>query len=181
MKKTRPAVFLDRDDTIIRNVPYLNDPRGVELLPLAVEGLRELAKLGYLLLLTSNQSGIGRGLITPEQYRMVHATLTEKLLKHGIVLDASYHCPHDPTQEKCQCRKPEIGMIQQACHDFDLDLTNSLVIGDSECDILMGKNAGIKTILIRNPGKNVLEPPDYTADNLLDAANWLKKNNMLHS
>lgn len=168
----RPAFFLDRDDTLIPDVPYLSDPGRVELYPLAVEGLIMLRNAGYRLILLSNQSGIGRGLFTREQLKAVHARLQSLLAAQGVSLDAAYFCPHVP-QESCPCRKPATGLLEAACHDFPTILEGSAMAGDKEADILLGRNAGITAIQILAPGRKRIEGADYEATDLADAAAWL--------
>lgn len=142
MKKHK-AVFLDRDDTIIYDRHYLRDPELVELMPGVVEALRHFHEQGFLLILVSNQSGIARGLITEHELRLVGDRLEEMLLSHGVKLDSVYYCPHGP-DDGCDCRKPRIGMAQQAKLEFDLDLSECYMIGDKESDIEFGRNFGAR-------------------------------------
>ena len=140
----RPALFLDRDDTLIRDSPYLSRPEGVELLPGWREGLTAFRKAGCRLIMVSNQSGVGRGLITREQLLKVHARLTDLLAEGGVQLDATFYCPHTP-EAGCRCRKPGTGMIEAACKAFPTDLTASLMVGDRKGDMEMGIAAGVQS------------------------------------
>ncbi len=163
MKKTgRRAVFLDRDGTIIYDRGYLRDPEQVQLLPGAGEALSRLRKEGFYLVLVSNQSGIGRGLMTSEDLKQVHRRLVTLLAKHSVRLDGVYYCPHAPW-EGCICRKPAPGMLLRAADELGINLTGSFMVGDKSEDIEAGKRAGCRTILI-GTGQNVLDlTPDYLA------------------
>ena len=148
----KPCIFIDRDDTIIHDVPYLSDPSLVALTPGASEALASFRELGFSIVIISNQSGIGRGYFTEEQLRKVNARMLELLADGGATIDAIYYCPHRP-DENCNCRKPKTGMLEQACRDFDVDKAHSVMIGDLKGDVDMGKSFGIKTIQIMLPNK----------------------------
>ncbi|MBR0459380.1 MAG: HAD family hydrolase [Victivallales bacterium] len=155
-----PFLFLDRDDTLIYDHPYLRDPAGVELTPGAGRALKVLQDAGFQLALVTNQSGIARGLVKPEELECVHARLRELLREEGVVLAGIFLCPHGPWEE-CDCRKPRTGMLRQACAQFEVDLTRSAMIGDRAGDIEMGRAFGLTTVQIRlNPEKT----PDCGAD-----------------
>lgn len=168
-----PCVFLDRDGTVIAEKHYLGDPAGVELLPGAVVGLRELCRLGFRLVLVTNQSGIGRGHFRQEDADAVHARLGALLADAGIRLDGIYCCPHRP-EERCACRKPATGLVERACADLGLDLGASVMIGDKACDIELGARCGMVTILVQT-GYGATEAcrPDVVAADLAAAAAWL--------
>ena len=163
----QPAVFLDRDGTLIRNVPYINDPAKVELFPDVVESLTRLKQAGYRVVIITNQSGFDRGLLTPEQYEAVHTRMLE--LAGPGVIDATYMCPDFGPR-----RKPSPEMIHEAARDLGIDPTRSVMIGDKASDIHCGRNAGTKTIFIQT-GYEMDEPcaPDYIAANMKDAADWI--------
>jgi D-glycero-D-manno-heptose 1,7-bisphosphate phosphatase len=167
-----PALFLDRDDTLIPDVPYLRDPSKVRLFPNALEGLRLLRDSGYRLILVSNQSGVGRGLIAPEELRAVHARLVELLREGGVELDAAYFCPHRP-EDACRCRKPGIGMLEEARRDFVILNEGSAMAGDREADLLMAKNGGLTAIQVLSAGRAPLPQADHHAADLFAAAQWL--------
>ncbi len=150
-----PAVFLDRDGTLMEEVHYCRDPEKVRLLPGVREGLACLKFAGYRLVIITNQSGIGRGLITPAEYAAVHARLLA-LLGPGLI-DATYFCPEAPDQPTNR-RKPAPGMLLEAARDLDLDLTNSWLIGDKTKDVECAQNAGARPILVQT-GYGATEDP----------------------
>ena len=155
-----PYVFLDRDDTLIYDVPYLSDPNKIRFTPDACEALRQMMRIGYRLALITNQSGIARGYFTREQLDAVHQRLTTLLEWEGVHLDGIFLCPHGP-KDNCTCRKPQVGMLLQACDALEVDRTRSVMIGDKEADVQMGRNFHLKTIQLALPEKNA---PDLHAD-----------------
>ncbi len=180
------AVLLDRDGTLIRDVPYLGDPAKVALEDGVAGALRRLHELGYLLIVVTNQSGIGRGLFTEDDFQAVQARLAELLRDEGVPLRAVYHCPHHPTEARppylvdCPCRKPKSGMVLAAIAEHDLDPAQSFMIGDTFRDIRAGQGAGVRSILVRTGlGEESLRDhqgdatPDYVARNLLDAVAFI--------
>ncbi len=171
-EETRPAFFLDRDDTLIPDVPYLRDPAGVRLFPRSAPALRRLREAGYRLILVSNQSGIGRGLIPLAQFWAVHQRLQELLLQEGVQLDGAYFCPHAP-EEHCLCRKPSPGMLQAAWEDFSTDKEGSALAGDRSADILLAKAGGLAAIQIHREGAEPLPQADFQAQDLWEATQWL--------
>ena len=142
----KPAVFLDRDGTLMEEVDYCRDPEKVQLLSGVKEGLAALKAAGYLNVIVTNQSGIGRGWIAMDEYEAVHARLLE-LLGEGLI-DAAYFCPDAPGQPST-CRKPEPGMVLQAAREHGIDLSRSWFIGDKASDVGCGRNAGTRTILVQ--------------------------------
>lgn len=140
-----PAVFLDRDGTLMRDVDYCGDPARVEVFPSAAEALRRLKRHGYKLVVITNQSGIGRGYFTEADYRLVEAEFLRQL-GEGLI-DASYYCPDLPNIHSIR-RKPGPGMIFEAQREHRLDLRRSFLVGDKASDIGCGLNAGLKTILV---------------------------------
>jgi len=185
---TNKAVFLDRDDTLIEDPGYINHPDQVKLLEGVTETLAELKKMGYKLIVVSNQSGIARGIFTEEMLAQVHERLEQILSHHGVTLDKIYYCPYHPEgaipkyRRESDWRKPQPGMLIAAAEELDIDLTESWLIGDSARDIDAGKSAGCKTILIQNAAHNrTIEPgataPDYMAVNMKEVLNIIKQNN----
>ena len=175
----KPYVFLDRDGTVIMERNYLSDPAQVVLLPGAAKGLRHLRELGFGLVLVTNQSGIGRGYFSEKDVERVHARLAELLEREKVELDAVYYCPHHPNAG-CGCRKPASGMIDVARSCFDVDMKRSVMVGDKPCDILLGKNCELRTILVRTGHgarheQNGDCSPTFTADDLIAAAAWISK------
>lgn len=144
--ETSPAVFLDRDGTLMRDVDYCGDPKKVEIFPGAAEALRRLKADGYKLVVITNQSGVGRGYFTEEDYRKVEAQFVRQL-GDGL-LDGSYHCPDMPGTNSMR-RKPAPGMVLEAERDHHLDLSRSWFVGDKASDIECGRNAGARTILVQ--------------------------------
>ncbi len=143
----RKAVFIDRDDTIAQDVPYCSRPEDLRLFPGVGGSIRKLNEAGYLTVLGTNQSGIGRGYFDAETLERIHDKLRMDLQDEGARLDAIYFCPHRP-DEGCGCRKPATGMLERAVRDLGIDLRSSYVIGDSENDVAMGRKAGCKCIQV---------------------------------
>jgi rfaE bifunctional protein nucleotidyltransferase chain/domain len=157
----RPAVFLDRDGTLVEDAGYPGDPHQLQLLPGAAEALAELHTRGFALVIISNQSGAGRGFITQEQADRVHQGLTELLLERGVALDGAYYCYHAPA-EACACRKPSPLLLQAAADELGLDLARSFLVGDKQTDVEAGRAAGSRTILVTDRPTEGL-PADFVA------------------
>jgi D-glycero-D-manno-heptose 1,7-bisphosphate phosphatase len=173
----RPFVFLDRDGTLIVEKNYLADPEGVELIPRAAEALRRLRDGGFGLAVITNQSGIGRGYFDAARVDAIHQRVRELLAAQDAQLDAIYLCPHLP-DEGCACRKPSIGMIEDAVRQHTVDLTRSVIIGDKESDIECGRNAGMTAVLVRTGYGGSQETQigaraDFVAADLAEAADWI--------
>src|SRR5437870_12864341 len=142
--KTRtPAVFVDRDGTIMQDADYCSDPQQVKIFPRVAEALRRLKSKGFKVIIITNQSGIGRGFFTVEQYRAVEAEVLRQL-GDGLI-DATYFCPDVPGQHS-SCRKPAPGMIVEATREHQIDLSRSFFISDKEIDVECGRKAGVRTI-----------------------------------
>ena len=184
----RPAVFLDRDGTIVREVGYLDSPSRMRLLPRAAQGLRRLNEAGFTVVVVTNQAGVARGMFTEHDVAHVHAALRQRLARRGAHLDAIYYCPHHPEASvpayrmACRCRKPAPGMLLCAARELNLDLARSFAVGDGERDLLAGRRAGCATILVRTGYGAETETklrgaaaPHYVARDLLDAAAWIVK------
>ena len=140
------AVFIDRDGTIIEDADYCSHPKQVKVFPGVAEALRRLKSNGFKLIVITNQSGIGRGFFTVDQYRSVEAEVTRQL-GAGLIA-ATYFCPDIPGQHSSH-RKPSPGMILQAARDHQIDLARSFFIGDKEIDVECGHNAGVRTIRVQ--------------------------------
>ena len=168
------AVFFDRDDTLVKDVPYNGDPSKVELLPNAAEALALLDQHSFKLFLITNQSGVGRGMITREQVQAVNDEMIRQLGKNYFT--AIYCCYDDPENPIEGCRKPDPGMLFQARDDHDLALDLSYFVGDKLADIQAGHNAGCKSIL-KDHGSpkqdKARKQADYTAPDLLEIAHWI--------
>jgi D-glycero-D-manno-heptose 1,7-bisphosphate phosphatase len=169
--KLRKAVFLDRDGVINRKVPdtYITKASEFHFLPGVGEALSIFKRLGFLLVLITNQRGIARGLMTGEDLDAVHDYMQRELGKDYVALDAIYHCPHEEF-EYCNCRKPEPGMILAASADLNIDLDASYMVGDSLCDIGAGQGAGVQTVCI---GSERQGDADMVFPNLLAFARFL--------
>ena len=141
-----PAVFFDRDGTIMKDCDYCSDPKDVKIFPGVPEALRRLKSRGFKLIIITNQSVIGRGLMTVEQYRALEREVVRQL--GGDLIDATYFCPDVPGQHS-SCRKPAPGMILQAKQEHGIDLPRSFFIGDKEIDVECGRNAGVRTIRVQ--------------------------------
>ena len=164
-----PAVFIDRDDTIMPDCGYCSDPKNVRIFPGVPEALRRLKTNGFKLIIITNQSGIGRGLFTIEQYRAVEAEVVRQL---GVgLIDATYFCPDVPGQHSTH-RKPAPGMVLQATRDHQIDLSRSFLIGDKEIDVECAHNAGVRAIRVRTGiQRNATgSKADWVADDVLAAA-----------
>lgn len=148
----RPAAFLDRDGTLIHDAHYLRDPALVRVIDGVPAELRRLADAGYALIVVTNQSGIARGLLSEDDYRSVSAKLDALLAEDGIVLDATYYCPHEPgLSGPCECRKPGTLLYRRAIERFNLDATSSVFIGDRWRDLAPSQTLGGRAILVPSP------------------------------
>ena len=174
------AVFLDRDGVINEEVNHLYRKEDLVLLPKVGEAIKLLNEKQYLVIVITNQSAVAKGICTEEDVKELNNHMKELLQEEGAKIDAVYYCPHHPNEGKnpfytreCECRKPKPGMLIQAGEDFNLeDLSECFLIGDKNGDILAGKRAGCRTILVSTGygglgGDNVSETiPTYRADNL---------------
>lgn len=169
-----PAVFVDRDDTLMVDVAYARSPDQVRLLPGAAEGVRLLSEGGFRIVIVTNQSGLGRGYLTEKNVEAVNARLREELRSRGADFHGIYYCPHRP-EDSCSCRKPRPGLILRAAIEMELDLPSSFTIGDREWDVEAGKAAGTRTVLIAKDGRqtNGDDGADYVAGDLLEAAHFI--------
>ncbi len=144
---TRPAVFLDRDGTLIEDVGYIRTPADLCLLPGTIEALRLLEEGGYARVVITNQSGIGRGLLSEAEYHQVAGALEAALIEGGASLTATGYCPHDP-ESGCRCRKPATGLYLDAITACDLDPTRSWYVGDRPGDLLPAVTLGGRAALV---------------------------------
>ena len=162
LRNKQRAIFLDRDGTINRYVGFLRDIEQFELLPGAAEAIRRINASGYLAIVVTNQPVIARGEVTREQLREIHDKMETLLGREGAYVDAIYYCPHHPHRGypgevaelkiDCGCRKPKPGLLLQAAEDYNIDLTKSWMIGDSENDVQAGRAAGCRTMRIGENG-----------------------------
>jgi D-glycero-D-manno-heptose 1,7-bisphosphate phosphatase len=170
----QPAVFFDRDGTLMEEVNYCGDPAKVRVIPGAAEALARLKQRGFANIIITNQSGIGRGMITREQFEAVQAALLSLLGEQTI--DATYFCPDTP-ETATPRRKPSPEMVFEAQRDHDLDLTKSFFVGDRASDVECGHNAGVRTILVRTGyGSETTDcTPDFTSENVVAAVDLILK------
>lgn len=179
------AVFLDRDDTVIHDTGYISEPGQVKLITGVPHALWQLKKMGFLVIIVSNQSGVARGLITIEQLEEVHRRMNDLLASEGVYPDGLYYCPYhpegtvEPYNHDSDLRKPKPGMLLLAAKEKQIDLSQSWMVGDSYRDIAAGQAAGCHTILVDVPGKPRVkqadEPePERKAVNLREAVNIIR-------
>jgi histidinol-phosphate phosphatase family protein len=168
----RPFIILDRDGTIIEEREYLSRPEQVMLIPGVGRALRKFRQMGFGLVVTTNQSGVGRGLFDEAQLTRIHHRLNELLAAEGVHLDGFYVCIHKP-DDGCDCRKPKLGLLQKAAAELGFRPENSIVIGDKDCDIDMGRGAGAVTFLVRTGYGAQFESTaaaDFVVDDLVAAS-----------
>ena len=173
-KPKSPAVFVDRDGTLIHDADYCSDPSQVKTFPGAADALRRLKKAGFKIIVITNQSGIGRGFFTEEQYRAVEAEVRRQL--GDRLVDATYFCPDLPGQPS-RCRKPAPGMVLDAARDHAVDLARSFLVGDKEIDAECAHNAGVRAIRVRAGLDKTAENScaDWVAEDLPAAAEIILK------
>lgn len=159
---SRPAVFLDRDGTLIRDRNYIRKPEDVDLVPGAAAAVRRLNDARLPVVVVTNQSGIARGLFTTEDYERVRARMEALLADAGARIDASYMCPHHPDfTGLCECRKPATLLFRRAAYDHDIDLARSWYVGDKERDVQPAAELS---------GRGILVPTAQTPLREIDAA-----------
>ena len=187
MTTGRPAVFFDRDGTLNEEVEFLSAPEQMRLIPGAGLAVRAVNENGFLAVVISNQSGIARGLFTEADLIPIHAKFRHELGASGARIDRIYYCPHHPTsgiaryRMDCDCHKPRPGMLRRAEEEMGVDLSGSYVIGDRTVDVLAGRNAGAKGILVLT-GYGMTAAgecreqgivPDYIAPSVGEAVNFI--------
>lgn len=154
MTDGRPAVFFDRDGTLIDDVGYMKSPEDVRVIPGTGNAIHALNERGVLVVVISNQSGVARGLLSEDDLLSIHTRIQDALAQGGGRVDRIYYCPHHPTEGNppyriaCSCRKPGTGMLQQAVSEFSIGLQRSYVVGDKTSDIRAGIAAGARTVLV---------------------------------
>lgn len=182
---TRPAVFLDKDGTLVENVPYNVDCARLRLTAGAGEALRTLHEQGFALVVVTNQAGVALGYFTEEAVLRVRDALQSLLQQWDVRLTGFFYCPHLPTgtvaryARLCECRKPLPGMLLSAAREFDLDLSRSWMVGDILHDVEAGHRAECRAILMDNGGEtewDMRDPrrrPDYIASDLVNATRYI--------
>ncbi len=176
MNSNKKAIFIDRDGTLIEEVNFLSRLEDLRFYDYTDEAIRLLKDNGFLVIVVTNQSGIGREIFAESAMHDIHAQIQTNLNEK---LDAFYFCPHLPT-DGCACRKPNLGMIEAACANFAIDLENSWIVGDKAIDVETGFNARIKTALVltgygEKAVKELKRKPDVIAENLLEAAKLISE------
>jgi D-glycero-D-manno-heptose 1,7-bisphosphate phosphatase len=186
MKK--PAVFIDRDGTINEQRGFINHLSRFALIPGVADALKLLNKNNFLAIIVTNQSGVARGYYPLALVHEVHELMTKSLEKGGAMIDGIFYCPHHPRgivpefTYECDCRKPKTGLVNQALKAFDIDMSNSYVVGDRNVDIELALRMSLKGILVKTGyGLGEMEyvipempvKPSYVAEDLLDAVKWI--------
>jgi len=183
----QPAVFLDRDGTMVHDVGYLSRLEDLQWFPWTIEAVRLLHRAGFLVCVTTNQSGIALGFCTDAFVRRVHEEMSAAIEAAGARIDGWFYCPHHPEaaidalRTDCECRKPKPGLVRQAQQRFDIDLTRSFVIGDKSADVGLAEAVGARGILVRTGyGESELVRHDghmpgtaHIATDLLGAVTWI--------
>jgi len=179
VKKKCKCVFLDRDGVINKKAlegDYIKKWSEFKFLSNVKETLKRLNKAGFLVIIITNQQGIAKGVMTEQDLKDIHTKMIEELKKSGAKIDGIYYCPHDE-KDNCNCRKPKIGLFLEAKKDFNIALNKSWLVGDSNSDILAGKKAGCRNILIKKKfnRSDILIYKKirsiYIANNIVDAVN----------
>jgi len=180
----RRAFFLDRDGTVAEEVGYVNHISRYRLYPWSAEAVRRINQAGLAAVVVTNQAGVARGYFPEELIRQVNAKMVEELAAAGARLDGVYYCAHHPEvgaapyRQRCRCRKPLPGMIEQAVKDLDLELAGSVVVGDRYLEVEMAHRLGLRgALVLTGYGRGELEymrgdwprQPDWVAENLLSA------------
>jgi D-glycero-D-manno-heptose 1,7-bisphosphate phosphatase len=179
------VVFLDRDGTINRDSPdYIKSRQEFEFLPGSLEAIKDLTQNGFANIVVTNQSAVPRKLISVKELEAVHNMMIDAVAQYGAEIKDIFYCPHMPG-DGCDCRKPEPGLIYQAREKYAIDLAAAVMVGDSARDIECARRAGCgKAVLVKSGLRNDVEKelkarqivPDYVAEDLLDAAEWITFN-----
>ena len=173
-KRMNKAIFLDRDGTLNIDYGYVHEIDNFKFIDGAIDALRELKKMGYMLVLVTNQSGIARGYFSEEQFLQLTEWMDWSLAEQDVDLDGIYYCPHHPEgkgeyKEDCNCRKPKSGMLLQAIKELKIDPTQSIMVGDKVEDLKAGIGAKVKMNVLVRTGKSVTEEGERVADYVLDS------------
>jgi D,D-heptose 1,7-bisphosphate phosphatase len=183
----RPAAFLDRDGTLNEEAGYIDRLDRLILFPFAVDGIRLLQQMGYLVVVITNQAGVAQGLYGEDFVEQTGRYLAERARLGGTRIDGHYYCPHSPEavveqyRVDCECRKPKAGMAVRAAQELNIDLRQSVVIGDRWRDLAVAQEIGGRGILVKTgygATEATMPPPGMSADavceNLIDAVVWLQ-------
>lgn len=177
MAGSRRAVFLDRDDTLCKDVPYCSRPEDLQLLPGAGQAVAKLNGADFSVIVITNQSGIARGWLDEKTLMLIHEKMRTDLAAFDARIDGIYHCPHLP-EDNCDCRKPKPKMIERAAVDFDVRLGDSYMVGDRLMDVQLARKVGTKAILVMPPRpteeyEKAKHLADYSCPSLSDAVEWI--------
>jgi D-glycero-D-manno-heptose 1,7-bisphosphate phosphatase len=185
-----PAVFLDRDGTIIEDVGYLDAIARMVLYPWSIDAVRALNRAGFVVVVVTNQSGVARKYFTEAFVAETHQALGARMAEGGARIDAYYYCPHHPDgklaeyRRQCDCRKPAPGLATRAAQDLGLAVERSFVVGDTWRDVGLARSVGARGILVRTGAGAIEErrPPsgltaDAVVDNLAAAVSWILNSN----
>lgn len=180
-----PAIFLDRDGTMNVDRGYVHEIDNFQFIDGAIEAMRELKKMGFALVMVTNQSGIARGIFTEDTFMQLTEWMDWSLADREVDLDGIYYCPHHPEavveeyRQTCDCRKPQPGMLLSAQKELHIDMAASYMVGDKIDDMLAGKAAGVGTKVLVRSGKPVTEAgenaADWVIDSLADLPSRIKK------
>lgn len=182
--QVKKAVFLDRDGTINIETNYLYKVEEFIFIEGAAEAIKIFHDLGYTVIVITNQAGVARGYYSESDIEKLHDYIDTELQKKGTYIDAYYYCPHHPkgvVKEYaiiCNCRKPKTGMIERAALEWNIELGESIIVGDKEIDVQTGKNAGIKRSVLVRSGHSIVEFDTVAGeiyDDLINFAQTLKK------
>ncbi|PJG82070.1 D-glycero-beta-D-manno-heptose 1,7-bisphosphate 7-phosphatase [Caviibacterium pharyngocola] len=174
------AIFLDRDGTLNIDYGYVSEIDQFKFIDGSIEALKALKSMGYLLVLVTNQSGIARGYFSEDQFLQLTEWMDWSLADRGVDLDGIYYCPHHPEgqgeyRQDCDCRKPKPGMLLQAIKELRIDPQQSFMVGDKKEDLLAGKSAGIKNVVLVKTGKPITTESENLADYVLESITDLPK------
>jgi D-glycero-D-manno-heptose 1,7-bisphosphate phosphatase len=180
-----PAIFLDRDGTMNIDRGYVHEIDNFQFIDGVIEAMQELKKMGFALVVVTNQSGIARGLFTEDTFMQLTEWMDWSLADREVDLDGIYYCPHHPEgvveeyRQECACRKPQPGMLLSAQKELNIDMAASYIVGDKIDDLLAGKAAGVGTKVLVRSGKPVTEEgenaADWVIDSLADLPSRIKK------
>lgn len=176
-----PAIFLDRDGTVNVDHGYVHEIDDFQFIDGAIEAMQELKKMGYALVLVTNQSGIARGMFSEDQFMQLTEWMDWSLADREVDLDGIYYCPHHPEaavesyRQQCDCRKPQPGMLLSAMKELNIDMAASYMVGDKVDDVQAGKAAGVGTTVLVRSGKPVTAEGENVADWVIDSLAELPK------
>jgi D-glycero-D-manno-heptose 1,7-bisphosphate phosphatase len=177
------AIFVDRDGTLNYDTGYVTSPEQLILFPGVPEAIARLNQLGVLVIMVTNQSAIGRGMMTVEDLTTIHSRLAALLRPHGARIDGIFSCPHHP-EDCCECRKPKTGLIEQAVGRFLLDVTQCYLVGDKPSDLEVAQRLAMPGVLVLTSpyGAEAVKardegflPIEYVADTFAQAVDWIEQ------